>query len=211
MNNGMQIIDPVKESEQLLKIYKQRRTVRSFSDKPVSQEVVEHCIAIAGTAPSGANMQPWHFVLVKDPAMKKKIRQESEKVEEDFYKNLNDEWREKLKPLSTDSIKTFLEEAPYLIVVFMQKYGIDEAGNKVKHYYQMESNGIAVGFLISALNQCGLSTLTYTPAPMGFLNKLLDRGENERALMILPVGYPADDYIPPNITKKPLNEILSVF
>ena len=189
---------------------KQRRSVRSFSNKPIPQPVIENCIKIAASAPSGANMQPWSFVLVKNKNLKKKIREEAEKVEKIFYtKMVTKEWRNKLEPLSTNFRKPFLEEAPYLICVFAQRYGIDSKGNKVKHYYVNESVGIAVGFLISALHQLGIGTLTYTPAPMTFLSKILKRPVNERPYMILVVGYPKKNNKPPRLKKKKLDELLT--
>ncbi|MDH5185955.1 MAG: nitroreductase family protein [candidate division WOR-3 bacterium] len=189
---------------------KQRRSVRSFSNKPIPQPVIENCIKIAASAPSGANMQPWSFVLVKNKNLKKKIREEAEKVEKIFYtKMVTKEWRNKLEPLSTNFRKPFLEEAPYLICVFAQRYGIDSKGNKVKHYYVNESVGIAVGFLISALHQLGIGTLTYTPAPMTFLSKILKRPVNERLYIILVVGYPKKNNKPPRLKKKKLDELLT--
>jgi len=188
---------------------KQRRSVRAFSNKAIPQPVIENCIKIAALAPSGANMQPWSFVLVKDKKLKRKIREEAEKVEKLFYtKTVTKQWRNKLKPLKTDFRKPFLEDAPYLICVFAQRFCIDSKGNRVKHYYVNESVGIAVGFLISALHQLGIGTLTYTPAPMIFLNKILNRPINEKPYMILVVGYPKKSYKPSRLIKKKLNEFL---
>ena len=199
----------VEKSKDLLSLMKKRRTVRLFDKDVIPLEVIENCIAIAGTAPSGANTQPWTFVVVKDQKTKKKIRIESEKVEEEFYSHkISDEWRECLKPLNLDIRKPFLEQAPYLICVFSQLYSFDKEGNKIKHYYPLESIGIATGFLISALHQMGIATLTYTPAPMSFLNKILGRSDSERPFLILVVGYPSSEYTLPSISKKELKDIM---
>jgi len=199
----------IEQSDQLLDLMKQRRTVRAFNKRKISRQIIENCIAIAGTAPSGANMQPWTFVLVEDLKTKKRIRKEAETVEKLFYEErISEEWRNKLKPLSTNPKKEFLTQAPFLICIFAQTFGIDKKGRNIKHYYVIESVGIASGFLISSLHQLGISALTYTPAPMSFLNKLLDRPENERPFMILAVGYPHQNYKPPRIKKKNLDVIL---
>lgn len=201
----------VDKSKELLSFMKKRRTIRIFDKKTIPIEVIENCIAIAGTAPSRANLQPWSFVIVKDQMMKKKIRIEAEKVEEEFYSHkISDEWRECLKPLNLEIRKPFLEQAPYLICIFSQIYGYDKNGNKIKNYYPSESIGIATGFLISALHQLGIATLTYTPSTMEFLNKLLGRPENEKPFMILVVGYPCLDYKLPQISKKELKDILKI-
>ncbi len=187
---------------------KRRRSVRDFSDRPVPRPVIEACLAAAGTAPSGANMQPWHFVAVSDPEIKGRIRAAAEAEERAFYQGrASDEWLEALAPLGTDADKPFLETAPYLIVVFQQNYGLDAEGRRVKHYYVQESAGIATGFLIAALHHAGLATLTHTPSPMKFLREVLGRPVNERATMILVTGYPAADAKVPAITKKPIDEI----
>ncbi len=189
---------------------KQRRAIRAFCNRPIPESVIENCIKIAASAPSGANMQPWSFVLVKDKKLKRKIRQEAEKVEKLFYNKIaTKEWRNKLKPLKTDFRKPFLEQAPYLIIVFAQRYGIDNKGKKIKHYYVNESVGIAVGLLISALHQLGIGTLTYTPAPMIFLSKILKRPVNERPYMIIVVGYPKKSQKPPRLIKKRVDELLT--
>lgn len=202
-------MDITKKSKKLKEQIGKRRSVRKFSKKDVPKKAVKDCINIASSAPSGANMQPWTFVLVSDSKIKSEIRKEAEKVELEFYKEkINEEWSEKLSPLKTNYKKTFLENAPYLICVFMQKYGLDKKGNKITHYYPHQSVGIATGFLISALHQIGLATLTYTPAPMNFLKNILERPENETPYMILPVGYPAEEYSPPDITKKSEDEYL---
>lgn len=198
-------------SGRLYSTMKTRRSVRSFSKRPIPKEVIIHCISIAASAPSGANMQPWSFVLVMDPHTKKKIRQNAEEVERIFYsKKITEEWHRRLKPLKTNARKPFLEDAPYLICIFVQQYGLDDQGNRIKHYYPLESVGIATGFLISSLHQLGISTLTYTPAPMGFLSELLGRPENERPYMILVVGYPKDGYEPPRLEKKEPADYLTI-
>jgi len=190
---------------------KNRRTVREFSDRPVPHEIIEKAVKAAGTAPNGANKQPWHFVIVESPEVKREIREAAEEEERAFYEQrASDEWLEALAPLGTDADKPFLETAPYLIAIFSQSYGIDESGEKKKHYYVKESVGIASGFLITALHHAGLATLTHTPSPMGFLNDILDRPENERPFLLLVAGYPAEDATVPDISKKPLEEIISV-
>jgi nitroreductase len=187
---------------------RRRRTVREFSDRPVPREVVEHCLRAAGTAPNGANMQPWHFVVVSDPAIKRRIRVEAEKEEREFYHHkAPQEWLDALAPLGTNAEKPFLETAPYQIVIFAESYGVLPDGRKVKHYYVQESVGIATGILITAIHHAGLVSLTHTPSPMGFLNQILGRPSHERPFLILVVGYPADDATVPAITKKPLEEI----
>jgi iodotyrosine deiodinase len=187
---------------------RRRRTVRDFSDRAVARDVIEHCLRAAGTAPSGANLQPWRFVVVSDPALKHRIRIDAEKEEREFYEHkAPKEWLDALAPLGTDANKAFLETAPFLIVVFAQSYGLNADGSKVKHYYAQESVGIATGFLIAALHHAGLATLTHTPSPMGFLNEILQRPSNERPFINLVVGYPADDAMVPSIGKKSLDEI----
>lgn len=185
-----------------------RRTVRYFSNRLVPREVIEDCLLAAGSAPSGANLQPWHFVVVSDPAIKKQIRAAAEKEEREFYyRRAPQEWLEALAPLGTDEHKPYLEIAPYLIVIFAQSYGLLPDGRKVKNYYVTESVGIATGMLITAIHHAGLVSLTHTPSPMGFLNQALGRPENERPIMILVVGYPADNAVVPEIGKKSLQEI----
>lgn len=189
---------------------KQRRTVRDYSNKPVPREVIESCIQAAGTAPNGANLQPWHFVAISNPAIKKQIREAAEKEEKEFYSGrAPDEWLEALSHLGTDEHKPFLETAPYLIVIFAKNYDVGADGKKIKHYYVSESVGIATGMLITAVHNAGLVSLTHTPSPMGFLNKILNRPANERAFLILVVGYPKEGTTVPDITKKPLSEILT--
>lgn len=190
------------------KMMQKRRTVREFANRPVPRELIEECLRAAGTAPNGANMQPWHFVVVNDPAMKHKIRIAAEKEEREFYRHkAPQEWLDALAPLGTNEDKPFLDIAPCLIVIFAQTYGLLPDGRKVKNYYVQESVGIAVGFLIAAIHHAGLASLTHTPSPMWFLNELLDRPRQERPFLILVVGYPAENAMVPDITKKPLDEI----
>ncbi|MBT4096480.1 MAG: nitroreductase family protein [Gemmatimonadetes bacterium] len=185
-----------------------RRSVRDFADTPVEREVIEQCLATAGTAPSGANLQPWHFVAVSSPEVKEKIRVGAEHEEEEFYTHrATPEWLQALEPLGTDASKPLLEVAPWLIGVFLQRWGTDEEGASRKHYYAHESVGIATGMLITALHNAGLACLTHTPSPMGFLNELLQRPENERPYLLLVVGYPAEDATVPAIERKSLDEI----
>jgi len=185
-----------------------RRTVRDFSDRPVAREVIEQCLLAAGTAPNGANRQPWHFVVVSNPDIKKVIREEAEKEEHEFYTNrAPNEWLEALAPLGTTAEKPFLETAPYLIVIFAQSYELTADGGKIKNYYASESVGIATGILITAVHNAGLVSLTHTPSPMAFLNKILKRPLNERPYLVLVVGYPEQNATVPDITKKKLNEI----
>lgn len=185
-----------------------RRTVRQFSTRPVPREVIEDCLTIAGTAPSGANQQPWHFVVVSDSQTKYRIREAAEKEEYDFYhRRAPEEWLKALAPLGTDEHKPYLEAAPYLIAIFSQAYGLTHDGKKVKNYYVTESVGIAAGMLVTAVHMAGLVSLTHTPSPMGFLNKLLGRPAHEKAFLLLVVGYPAEDARVPDISKKPLKEI----
>ncbi len=191
---------------------KQRHSVRHFSNAPVDRAVIETCLRAAGTAPSGANHQPWHFACVSDPEVKREIRLAAEKEEREFYGGkAGDDWLEDLKDLGTDSDKPFLEVAPWLIAIFVERYGVNEDGSKQKNYYTAESVGIATGFLISALHEAGLATLTHTPNPMKFLNQILDRPGNERPYILLVVGHPAADAMIPRAAtvKKPLEEIAS--
>ena len=180
-----------------------RRTVREFSNRPVDPEVIRECVVAAGQAPSGANMQPWHFEVVGDPALKSQIRQAAEAEEREFYAGrATDEWLEALAPLGTDAAKPFLETAPWLIVIFEQRHGLDTAGNKVRYYYTKESVGLAAGFLIAALHAAGLATLTHTPSPMGFLNRILERPAHEKPFLLLVAGHPAADATVPDIARK---------
>lgn len=187
---------------------RRRRTVRDFSNRSVARDIIENCVRAAGTAPNGANMQPWHFVVVSDPGVKKRIREEAEKEEREFYSHrASEEWLEALAPLGTDEHKPFLETAPYLIAIFSQKYGLLPDGRKVKHYYPAESVGIATGMLITGLHHAGLATLTHTPSPMKFLNEILGRPDHERPFLLLVAGYSAADARVPDIGKKPLEDI----
>ena len=184
-----------------------RRSVRDFSDRPVPRDIIETALKAAGTAPSGANLQPWHFVVVSRADTKKRIREAAEAEEREFYEHrASPEWLAALEPLGTDASKPFLETAPYLIAVFLQKYGSLEDGRKVKHYYPTESTGLATGLLITALHQAGLATLTHTPSPMKFLNEILGRPPSERPFLLLVVGYPAEDARVPDIGRKDLAE-----
>jgi nitroreductase len=187
---------------------RKRRSVREFSDEAVPQAVIENAVRAAGTAPNGANQQPWHFVVVSNPDIKRQIRQAAEAEERAFYSTrAPQDWLDALAPLGTDEHKPFLEIAPYLIVIFAQAHGVRPDSKRIKHYYVQESVGIATGFLIAALHHAGLVTLTHTPNPMGFLNEVLNRPTNERAFLILVVGKPAEGASVPAITKKPLEEI----
>ncbi len=190
-------------------VMQRRRTVRDFSDRPVPDGVIEDCLRAAVTAPSGANMQPWHFTVVRDKAVARRIREEAEIEERHFYSHrAPQEWLDALAPLGTDSNKPFLEIAPCLIAIFVQKHGELEDGRKVKHYYPGESVGLATGILLSALQHAGLATLTHTPSPMKFLNKLLGRPLNERPFLLLVVGYPAEDATVPDIERKPFSSVV---
>jgi len=186
-----------------------RRSVRQFSDRTVPQSIVEKCLLAAGTAPSGAHQQPWHFVAISDPAIKARIRAAAEAEEREFYQHrAPPEWKAALKPLGTDEHKPYLETAPWLIAVFLQRFARLPGGRKVKHYYTDESVGIALGLLIAAVHTAGLVSLTHTPSPMGFLNEILGRPKDlERAYMLLVVGYPAPQATVPDIQRKSLAEI----
>lgn len=186
-----------------------RRTVRDFSDKTVPEQIIEQCLETAGSAPSGANRQPWHFAVVRNPTLKRKIRLAAEEEEEEFYnRRAPQDWLDALAPLGTDAEKPFLEKAPCLIVVFAEKYKTTDAG-KAKNYYVTESASLATGLLLSALHNAGLATLTHTPSPMKFLNKLLGRPEQEKPLMIVVAGFPAEDARVPDIARKTLTEFVS--
>lgn len=187
-----------------------RRTVREFSPDPVPREIIADCIRSAGTAPSGANLQPWHFVAVGDPAVKREIREASEKEERAFYADRAPaEWLEVLKPFKTDAHKPYLETAPWLIPIFAVSAFTNDQGERQQTYYPKESVGIATGFLISALHAAGLATLTHTPSPMNFLNRILDRPATEKPFLLLVVGYPEEGTLVPDNTRKPLEEIAS--
>jgi len=202
--------ETVKRSKDFYENIKIRRTVRDFSNKPVPKEVIENCILAAGTAPSGANLQPWHFVVVSDPKIKKLIRKAAEEEEKEFYtKRAPKEWLDALAPLGTDEHKPFLEKAPFLIAIFAKSFDVLPDGRKVKQYYSQESVGIACGILITAVHNAGLVSLTHTPSPMSFLNKILGRSGNERPFLLLVVGYPEEGAKVPNIKKKFLGEIVT--
>ena len=187
-----------------------RRTVRDYSSRPIPPGVLEACLQAAGTAPSGANLQPWHFVVVTDTAVKRRIRDAAEAEEREFYQHrATPEWLAALSVLGTDDHKPFLDAAPALIAIFGEAYGVRPDGSRIKHYYVTESVGIATGFLIAALHHAGLATLTHTPSPMGFLNEILHRPARERPFLLLVVGYPAEDARVPQITKKALDEFVS--
>ncbi len=200
----------IHRSETFLSELKNRRTVRDFSEKPVQLDIIKNCIATAASAPSGANKQPWTFVLIGDPTIKKKIRTAAEKEEKAFYTHrASDEWLEDLNQFGTDWHKPFLEKAPYLIVVFKQVYDVG-SGEKRKNYYVNESVGIACGILLTALHHAGLATLTHTPSPMGFLKDILNRPENEKAFLLIPVGYPEENAQVPLLSKKPFDDIVKI-
>ncbi|MFW9902952.1 MAG: nitroreductase family protein [Candidatus Thorarchaeota archaeon] len=199
----------IKRSFDMFNLVNSRRSIRKFSDKSFPRVILENIIGSAGTAPSGANKQPWTFVIVSDSDLKRKIREAAELEEKEFYKHkISDEWREDLAPLGTTWEKPFLEIAPYLIIVFQQRYRLGENNKKRKNYYVKKSVGIAVGMLILAIHNAGLATLTHTPISMNFLQELLGRPENEKAFVIMPVGYPEENVRVPNIKRKPLSEIL---
>ena len=210
-------LDPqasIAAAQDFLAYLRKRHSVRQFSDRAVPQAVIAACIAAAGTAPSGANHQPWHFAAISNPAMKAQIRAAAEDEERVFYAGgAGDEWLAALEPIGTGVDKPHLTDAPWLIVVFAQRYGVTDDGARYKNYYVPESVGIATGFLIAAIHQAGLVCLEHTPNPMKFLPDLCGRGPQEKAVMILPVGYPADNATVPAVAKrkKPLDQIMSVF
>lgn len=198
----------IKRSKSFYKWLDQRRSVREFSDKPVPKEVIENIIRTASTAPSGANKQPWTFCAISNTILKTQIRRAAETEEEENYENrMSERWKKDLEPLATDMNKPFLEIAPWLITVFKRVYEYGEAGEKYNNYYVNESVGIACGMLISAIHKAGLVTLTHTPSPMKFLSKLLDRPDNERPFLLLPVGFPKLPSYVPNIRRKELAEM----
>lgn len=202
--------DMLKRAAAFREMMQRRRTVRHFSSRPVPREIIADCLLAAGSAPSGANMQPWHFVVVSDAEVKRRIRAAAEKEEQEFYHGrAPQEWLEALAPLGTDEHKPYLESAPYLIAIFAQSFGALADGRKVKNYYVTESVGIATGMLITALHHAGLASLTHTPSPMGFLNDILGRPQNERAYLILVVGYPAPEAVVPAISKKALQDFVT--
>ena len=186
-----------------------RRSVRFFSDEPVPPELIRNAVEVAGAAPSGANQQPWTFVVVSDAETKRRIREAAEAEERAFYeRRAPAEYKGAIKPIGTDAVKPHITDAPYLIVVFERAYRLEEDGSKGKHYFVKESVGIAVGFLLAALHVSGLAALTHSPSPMGFVSEILERPANERPFILIPVGYPAQDSPVPDITRKPLDEIL---
>ena len=204
----------LRTAQEYLGLLKTRHSIRMFAKTDIAQEVIETAIAAAGRAPSGANQQPWHFVAIKNQDMKKRVRDAAEKEEQAFYDGGGgDEWIRALEPIGTEPNKPHLTDAPWLIIVFAQRYGLDQDGERYKHYYVPESVGIATGFLVTALHQCGLSCLIHTPNPMSFLNEMCQRPSNEKPMMIIPVGYPAQDATVPEtaLNKKSLDQILSVF
>jgi iodotyrosine deiodinase len=203
--------DMQSRSETFLNEISKRRSIRTFSDRSVPIEIIYNCIQTAASAPSGANKQPWQFLVVKDPAMKAKIRQAAELEEKEFYRHrATKEWLEDLNQFGTDWHKPFLDIAPYLIVVFKLAYDINDDGSQRKNYYVNESVGIASGFLLAALHHAGLATLTHTPSPMNFLGEILNRPPNEKASLLIPVGYPAADTTVPELIKKPLEEVSTI-
>lgn len=195
-------------STDFYKLMEQRRTIREFSDKPIQKEIIENIIKTASTAPSGAHKQPWTFCIVADADIKKQIRDAAEKEEyENYHGRMDKEWLEDLAYLGTDWNKPFLETAPYLIIVFKKLYDIQLDGTKRQNYYVSESAGIACGFLLAAIHNAGLCALTHTPSPMGFLTKILNRPENERPFLLIPVGYPAENVTVPDLQRKVLSEV----
>jgi len=205
--------EALRRSQDFLRLMETRRSVRHFSDEPVSYELIENAIRTAATAPSGANQQPWTFVVIGDPAVKEQIREAAEHEEELLYRErASEQYLEALEPIGTDWIKPHITDAPYVIVVFEQAWSRDEHGGKHKHYYVRESVGIAVGFMLASLHAAGLATLTHSPAPMGFLTRILGRPENERPFILIPVGYPTPDATVPDVAlkKKSLEEVSEI-
>ncbi len=201
----------IKNSKDFFERIKLRRTVREFSSRAVPLKIIENCLKAAGTAPSGANKQPWYFVVVKSEEIKKQIREAAEREEREFYGGkATQEWLNDLKPLGTDAHKPFLQDAPYLIVIFERKFEQTDTGERKKHYYTKESVGIATGILITALHFSGLATLTHTPSPMNFLTDILKRPKNEKPFLILVTGYPAEGTQVPDISKKNLETISTI-
>jgi iodotyrosine deiodinase len=198
-------------SQAFLELMRARRSVRFFSEEPVPYELVRNAVEVAGTAPSGAHQQPWTFAVVSDPGLKQEIRAGAEAEEREFYeRRATDQWKEAIKPIGTDWVKTHITDAPHVVVVFEQVYRLGADGEKIKHYYVKESVGIAVGFFLAAVQASGLVALTHTPSPMAFLARILDRPANERPFILIPVGFPAPDSVVPDLSRKPLDEILVV-
>jgi iodotyrosine deiodinase len=205
--------EALRRSRDFLRLMETRRSVRHFADEPVPYELIENAIRTAATAPSGANQQPWTFVVIGDPAVKEQIREAAEHEEELLYRErASEQYLEALEPIGTDWIKPHITDAPYVIVVFEQAWSRDEHGGKHKHYYVRESVGIAVGFLLASLHAAGLATLTHSPAPMSFLTRILGRPENERPFILIPVGYPTPDATVPDVAlkKKSLEEVSEI-
>lgn len=210
----MEESERIQRAENYYRKMTDRRTIRQFSSRPVDRKVIEYCLLTAGTAPNGANLQPWHFCAVEDGAVKRRIRLAAEAEEREFYQSrATDEWLADLEPLGTDANKPFLEVAPWLIVVFARIWRADPGGGTkhLKNYYVSESVGIATGFLISALHECGLATLTHTPSPMKFLNSILDRPDNERPFLVLVTGHTAEGATVPDIAKMPLEKLATFY
>lgn len=208
----IEVEDIEKSAKEFYDVMDSRRSIRDFSDKPIPKSVIENIIRTASTAPSGAHKQPWTFCVVESSNLKLKIRTAAEEEERKSYEGrMSEEWLEDLKPLGTNHLKPFLEIAPYLIIVFKKPNDLDSEGNKFQNYYVNESVGIACGMLITAIHQAGLVTLTHTPSPMNFLTKLLERPSNERAFLLLPVGYPANETFVPDIERKPLEQIAKFY
>jgi iodotyrosine deiodinase len=201
--------DLVMTSELLNALMQGRRSVRKFSDKPIPAEVIHNLVSIAASAPSGANKQPWTFCVISNDDIKAKIREAAEKEEfVNYHGRMSDEWLQDLKKFGTDWHKTFITTAPYIVVVFKKTYDLEADGSKGKNYYVNESVGIACGFLLSAIHQLGLVSLTHTPSPMNFLAELLNRPSNEKAFLLIPIGYAADDAMVPDIERKPIEEVM---
>lgn len=200
-------------AEDFLAEMDERRSVRMLSDAPVPRRLIELAVGTASTAPSGAHQQPWQFVATSNPAMKARIREAAEAEERTNYEGgrMNEQWRRELEPLGTDWHKEFLEIAPWIVVMFEERYGVRDDGSRRTHYYVKESCGIAAGMFITALHHMGLATLTHTPSPMAFLSKLFDRSERERPFVLFPVGYPVDDCLVPTLERKPLDEVLTFY
>lgn len=208
-------LDPDEQARRARSFYtemERRRSVRFFSDEPVPRDLIEEAIRTASTAPSGAHRQPWRFVVVGDPGIKRKIRVAAEEEERVNYEGgrLPDHWREALEPLGTDWHKEFLDTVPWIVVMFEERYGVDDDGSRRHNFYVKESCGIAAGMFITALHHMGLATLTHTPSPMAFLTKLLGRPENERPFCMFPIGYPSDDCVVPDLRRKPLEDVMVV-
>lgn len=206
----LEVEGPAEIGEAIVAEYSARRSVRDFSDRPVPRRLIELAVEAASTAPSGAHRQPWTFVLVGDPAVKRRIREAAEKEERENYLGgrMNEEWQAALEPLGTDWRKPFLETVPWIVVVFEQRYGLTDSGDRIHNYYVKESVGIATGMFLTALHRMGLASLTHTPSPMRFLSDLLGRPDNERPFVLIPIGYPAEDCRVPDIVRKPLSEVL---